>query len=309
MAKRKDQSADGNQFYRKVAGKDGHQGEGGGLNPAKFLPTVISMKRLPLISVFAVSILLLAGCVTNPETGRSQLMLVSQSEEAQMGLSSFTQIKQQEKISTDPVANARVQRVGKRIAASVGREIPNAQWEFVVFDSAQVNAFALPGGKVGVYTGLLKLATTDDELAIVMGHEIAHVTSRHGAERTSQNYAIAGVGALAAFGMEAKQVDPAQQKLILAAYGIGSQVGFALPYSRLQESEADSVGLKFAAGAGYDPRAAVIFWRKMAAQGGQKPPALLSTHPSDAQRIQNLQQLAPRYMVLYEQSKLKYGGN
>ncbi|MFA6288101.1 MAG: M48 family metallopeptidase [Opitutaceae bacterium] len=263
------------------------------------------MQRLPLIPL-SVFILLLAGCVTNPETGRSQLMLVSPGEEAQMGLASFTQIKKQEKISTDPSANARVERVGKRIAASVGREIPNAQWEFVVFDSPQVNAFALPGGKVGVYTGLLKLATTDDELASVMGHEIAHVTSRHGAERTSQNYAITGVGALAALGMEAKQVDPAKRNMILGAYGVSSQLVVALPYSRLHESEADSVGLKFAAGAGYDPRAAVTFWKKMAAQGGQKPPPLLSTHPSDADRIRNLQQLAPRYMVLYEQSKARY---
>jgi predicted Zn-dependent protease len=264
------------------------------------------MQCLPLFSRLAVFVLLFSGCVTNPDTGRHQLMLVSPGEEAQMGIASFTQIKQQEKISADPAANARVLRVGRRIAASVGREVPNSQWEFVVFDSPTVNAFALPGGKVGVYTGLLKLAATDDELAIVMGHEIAHVTSRHGAERTSQNYAIAGIGALAAFGMEAKQVDPAKRNMILAAYGIGSQVGFALPYSRLHESEADSIGLKFAAGAGYDPRAAVTFWRKMAAQGGQKPPALLSTHPSDADRINNLQLLAPRYMALYEQNKARF---
>ena len=249
---------------------------------------------------------LLGGCVTNPDTGRSQLMLVSPAQEAQMGITSFTQIKTQEKISADPVANARVLRVGRRIAASVGREVPNAQWEFVVFDSPQVNAFALPGGKVGVYTGLLKLATTDDELAIVMGHEIAHVTSRHGAERTSQNYAIAGIGALAAIGMEAKNVDPTKRNLILSAYGIGSQVGFALPYSRLHETEADSIGIKFAAGAGYDPRAAVVFWRKMAAQGGAKPPALLSTHPADDDRIRNLSQLAPQYMPLYQASKAHY---
>ena len=249
---------------------------------------------------------LLGGCVTNPDTGRSQLMLVSSAQETQMGIASFTQIKTQEKISSDPVANARVQRVGRRIAASVGREVPNAQWEFVVFDSPQVNAFALPGGKVGVYTGLLKLAATDDELAIVMGHEIAHVTSRHGAERTSQNYAIAGIGALAAIGMEAKNVDPTKRNMILAAYGAGSQVGFALPYSRLHEAEADSIGIKFAAGAGYDPRAAAVFWRKMAAQGGAKPPALLSTHPSDEDRIRNLSQLAPQYMPLYQANKARY---
>lgn len=247
-----------------------------------------------------------AGCTTVTETGRSQLMLISPSQEAQMGLSAFAQIKKEEKISTDPAVNARIKRIGKRIAASVGRDIPNAQWEFVVFDSPTVNAFALPGGKVGVYTGLIKLAANDDEIAIVMGHEIAHVTSRHGAERTSQNYAIAGVGLAAAIGMEAKNVDPAKRNMALAAYGIGSQVAVALPFSRLHETEADGVGLRFAAGAGYDPRAGAAFWRKMAKQGGAKPPEFLSTHPADSTRIANLEKLAPRYMPLYEQAKARY---
>jgi len=247
-----------------------------------------------------------SGCSTVSETGRSQLMLVSPAQEAQMGLSAFSQIKKTEKISTDPALNARIQRIGKRIETSVGREIPNAQWEFVVFDSPTVNAFALPGGKVGVYTGLIKLAASDDEIAIVMGHEIAHVTSRHGAERTSQNYAVAGVGLLAAVGMEAKHVDPAKRNIALAAYGLGAQVGYMLPYSRLHESEADSIGLRFAAGAGYDPRAGASFWKKMSAQGGAKPPAFLSTHPSDSARIANLEKLAPQYMALYEQAKARY---
>ena len=263
--------------------------------------------KSPLVLAFALMIAgLLTGCSTVTETGRSQLMLVSPAQEAQMGLSAFDQIKKDEKISTDPAVNARIQRIGKRIAASVGRDIPNAQWEFVVFDSPTVNAFALPGGKVGVYAGLIKLAASDDEIAIVMGHEIAHVTSRHGAERTSQDSLISGVGLAASLGMGYKNVDPAKQALVMQAYGIGSQVGFALPYSRLHESEADAVGLRFAAGAGYDPRAAVTFWQKMAKQGGEKPPEFLSTHPSDATRIANLQALAPQYQALYEQSKAKY---
>jgi predicted Zn-dependent protease len=247
-----------------------------------------------------------SGCTTVNETGRSQLMLVSPAQEAQMGLSAFDQIKKEEKISKDPAVNARIQRIGRRIAASVGRDIPNAQWEFVVFDSPTVNAFALPGGKVGVYTGLIKLADSDDEIAIVMGHEVAHVTSRHGAERTSQNYAIAGAGLALAVGMEMKDVDPAKRNMALAAYGLGSQVGVALPFSRLHESEADAVGLRFAAGAGYDPRAGATFWKKMAAQGGAKPPEFLSSHPADATRIANLQKLAPQYMALYEQNKGRF---
>src|SRR4051812_35406662 len=145
------------------------------------------MKPRLLVAPIVLALGLLSGCTTVQETGRSQLMLVSPAQEAQMGLAAFAQVKKEEKVSTDPKVNARIQAIGKRIAASVGREIPNAQWEFVVFDSDTVNAFALPGGKVGVYTGLIKLASSDDEIAIVMGHEIAHVTSRHGAERTSQN--------------------------------------------------------------------------------------------------------------------------
>ena len=264
------------------------------------------MKKAWFTCLAVVAMGWLAGCTTVKETGRSQLMLVSPSEEAEMGLTAFAQIKKQEKISTNPALNARIQAIGKRIAVSVGREIPNAQWEFVVFESAAVNAFALPGGKVGVYTGLIKLAASDDEIAIVMGHEIAHVTSRHGAERTSQNYAIVGVGLIAAIGMETQHVDPAKRNVALAAYGLGATVGYMLPYSRLHENEADGVGLRFAAGAGYDPRAAVTFWRKMAAQGGAKPPEFLSTHPSDATRIANLQALAPSYLPLYQQSKARF---
>ena len=264
------------------------------------------MKLLSIVASITLAVGLFSGCTTVKETGRRQFMLVSPAQEAQMGLAAFANVKKEEKISKDPELNARIQRIGKRIATSVGREIPNAQWEFVVFDSPTVNAFALPGGKVGVYTGLIKIASSDDEIAVVMGHEIAHVTSRHGAERTSQNMAIAGVGLAAAVGMEMKDVDPAKRNMALAAYGIGSQVGLALPYSRLHETEADSVGLRFAAGAGYDPRAGATFWKKMSAQGGVKPPEFLSTHPSDATRIANLEKLAPQYMSLYKQSKARF---
>lgn len=263
---------------------------------------------IPRILACLIVIVAFVGCSTVPETGRRQVMLVSPSEEAQMGLSAFDQIKKEEKVSQDPAANAQVQRVGKRIAQSVGRDIPNARWEFVVFDSPQVNAFALPGGKVGVYTGLLKLAGSDDELAAVMGHEIAHVSSRHGAERTSQNYLISGGAALAQIGMEVQNVDPAKRTAIMSAYGIAANLGALLPYSRLHETEADRIGLRFAAGAGYDPRAAVSFWKKMAANGRNqgKPPVWMSTHPSDEQRIRNLEELAPKYMAIYEQARQKY---
>lgn len=263
------------------------------------------MKRLFATFATLLGLGLLAACTVVPETGRRQLMLVSSQEEASMGLSAFEQIKKDEKVSQDVEAVSQVQRVGRRIAASVGREIENAEWEFVVFESDDLNAFALPGGKVGVYTGLLKLVESDDELATVMGHEVAHVTSRHGAERASQQMGVAGLGLLTAVAMEVKDVDPAKRNLAMAVYGLGSTVGVMLPYSRLHETEADSIGLRFAAGAGYDPRAAARFWKKMmeANKGRAKPPEFLSSHPADTTRIKNLEELAPKYLPLYEAAK------
>ena len=145
------------------------------------------MKRrmLPMFFLLAF-VAAFTGCTTVPESGRSQILLITPAEEAQSGAAAFLQIKGKEKVAAEPSVNARINRIGRRIAAVVGRDLPNANWEFVVFDSPQLNAFALPGGKVGFYTGLINLAGSDDEIAAVMGHEIAHVTSRHGAERQSQ---------------------------------------------------------------------------------------------------------------------------
>lgn len=256
------------------------------------------MKRR-FVPLFAFALLALPACTTVQETGRKQLILMSAAEEASMGVQAFEQIKQQERISTDPAVNARIQRIGKRIAASVGRDLPNAQWEFVVFESDQINAFALPGGKVGVYTGLINLAGSDDEIAVVMGHEVAHVSSRHGAERQSQAMLVGLGGAALAIGTS----DNKNQQYYMLAYGLGSTLG-TLAYSRDHETEADVVGLRFAARAGYDPRAAASFWRKMAAQEtGARPPKFLSTHPPSSERIANLERLAPSLMPLYEQAK------
>ncbi len=267
--------------------------------------------------ILALSILMLGmvGCSTVSETGRRQLLLTSPAEESQQGLAAFADIKKAEKISTDAKANAQVQRVGNRIKDSVikSHAMPDAQWEFVVFESDQVNAFALPGGKVGVYTGLLKLCSSDDELAIVMGHEIAHVTSRHGGERASQATLANTAGQLGGAALGATQYSDTTKNLLLTAYGVGAQ-GALLAYSRTHESEADTIGMKFAAEAGYNPQAAVTFWKKMAAQSGKGHSSGLSamiekwtsTHPPDAERIANLEKLAPKYMPVYEQAKLKY---
>ncbi len=263
---------------------------------------VSGMKHLRLI--LAVLVLgWMSGCTTVPESGRRQLIIITPAQEVQEGLAAFAQIKQEEKISTDAAMNAQVKRIGARIADSVGREIPDAQWEFVVFESDQINAFALPGGKVGVYTGLIKLVDNDDQLAVVMGHEIAHVTSRHGAERMSQAQ-LAGLGGVA---VAVASDDSENKQLYQLGYTALATLG-TLGYSRLQESEADAIGLRFAAGAGYDPRQAALFWEKMkkASDGQSKPPVLLSTHPSDDSRIANLRALAPQYMALYEASKARY---
>lgn len=266
------------------------------------------MKLRKLVSALLVvsSLFLLSGCTTVQETGRSQLILMSASEEASLGADAFSKIKRTEKISTNPAVNARIQTIGKRIAGAVGRDLPNAQWEFVVFESDQLNAFALPGGKVGFYTGLINLAESDGEIAIVMGHEVAHVTSRHGAERQSQAMLI-GIGGVA---LSIGTRDEKYKDYYLLAYGLGSTLG-TLAYSRTHENEADAIGLEFAARAGYDPRAGASFWRKMAArEGAGRPPKWLSTHPPSAERIVNLERRAVALMPVYEQSRanLRVGG-
>ncbi|SDS57041.1 M48 family metallopeptidase [Opitutus sp. GAS368] len=248
-------------------------------------------------------VLLLAGCYTVPETGRSSFIMPFVDDVAQ-GTAAFTDLKAREKISDDPAANERVARIGRRIAAAVGDALPGAKWEFVVFDAPKtVNAFALPGGKVGVYSGLLALTDSDDEIAIVMGHEIGHVTARHGAERMSKGVAAALLGVALDVGLKENR----NHDLLLVAYGVGAG-GAMLKFSRDNESEADFIGIRYAAKAGYDPRAAVSFWQKMEKQGSSGAvPAFLSTHPTHERRVADLQGWMPQVLPLYEAAKLKYG--
>lgn len=257
-----------------------------------------------LIIGLALAVLLgLTGCYTNPVTGRQYAVMTSLNEEMQLGAQAFADVKKTERVSNDPAANARVQAVGRRIAAAVGDQLPGAQWEFVVFDSQELNAFALPGGKVGVYRGLLELADTDDELATVMGHEIGHVIARHGGKRMTEATLVGLAGAAGAIAIDSKYGSE-KRDLFLLAYGGISTVGYVLPHSRADESEADLMGLQYAAAAGYDPRAAITFWQKMAAkEGGQKMPAWLSTHPASSKRIEDLRNAVPRYMTLYQANR------
>jgi len=269
------------------------------------------MKRISLSLLAAV--LMLAGCYTNPVTGRRSMVLLSEGEEVSLGAQSFQAIREKEKVSTDAGAIARVNRVGQRIAQAVGNELPDAKWEFVVFESKDANAFALPGGKVGVYTGLLRLAESDAELAAVIGHEIGHVIARHGAERMSEAMVIAGVGAVGSAVVDTKTQDPQMRQMFELAYGGLATVGRVLPHSRNNESESDRMGAIYAARAGYDPRAAITFWQKMVAQkqaggaaAGGALSALLSTHPADEKRIADLKALMPQVMPIYEQNRGRY---
>jgi predicted Zn-dependent protease len=260
------------------------------------------------LTILAVLMAALAGCSTVPVTGRQGINLVPASEEAQLGVASFEQMKKETPISKDPNVNAMVQRVGKQIARVADKDMPNAQWEFVVFDSKEANAFCLPGGKVGVYTGILPITKTDAGLATVLGHEVGHAVAHHGAERMS--HAMLMQTGEQALGVALSSADPRWQSAAMTAYGLGAQVGVALPFDRKQESEADHIGLIYMARAGYDPAEAVAFWERFNAYnkehgGGGGTPAFLRTHPLDEVRIKQLQDLLPAAKAEFAHSPLQ----
>jgi metalloendopeptidase OMA1, mitochondrial len=251
------------------------------------------MKRYFLMGAFA---LLLAGCGNVPVTGRTQLQMVSEQQEIKMGLTSFKEILGKEKLDQDPAVNARIQRIGQRIAAATGRN--DYQWEFKVIDNDKtLNAFCLPGGKVAVYTGLLPMAQDDAGLAAVISHEVAHAIARHGGERLSQEMVVAGLSVATVVATN----DSPNRDLYVGLLGAGAAVGVLLPYSRLHESEADRMGLIYMAKAGYDPRAALGLWQRMAAvsKGKSKPPEFLSTHPADETRIKDIERWLPEALGYY----------
>lgn len=235
--------------------------------------------------------LVAAGCVTEPVTGRKQFMVTGASQEVALGLSAFDSLKKETPISKNAAQKALLEKVGRRIAAVA--DLPNAQWEFVLFDSPQANAFCLPGGKVGVYTGILAVTRDEAGLATVIGHEVAHALARHGGERMSMAKGLELAGILGGTAMSQSEYGPYFQQL----YAPVSQVGVALPHSRMQESSADEIGLILMARAGYDPKQAVGFWERFAAHNqaaGSQTPWFLRTHPLDQQRIAKIQQLLPK---------------
>jgi len=243
------------------------------------------MKRLLLLPI----LFLFLSCAKNPVTHRSQLILISPQQEIQMGYQAAQEVLKKSKVSRDPRYNAMVRRVASRIAAVAEREFhPGYKWEFYVLENPQVNAFCLPGGKIFVYTGLLKLVENDDQLAAVIGHEVAHALLRHGSERVS----MAMLGDLGKQ-LLAKGLQVSGQSwgpLFDLAYGLGTQYGVIYPYSRKFEYEADKVGLYLMYKACYDPYEALRFWDKMRRVSKAKIPEFLSTHPADENRIRALQQ-------------------
>lgn len=232
------------------------------------------------------SLVLVSGCATNAETGRSQLMLVDDAQLVQLSASAWTDVKQKTPAVKDQKMINRVTKVGQKIAAV--SNIQNAQWEYQVFDDKTINAFVLPGGKVGVYKGLLDLVENDDQLACVLGHETGHVSGRHAAERMSQTVAAQiGMG-VAQIGLGQTKLSAGAQQDIAQALGLGVQYGVLMPFSRSQESEADIIGLRYMKNAGYDPRQSIRLWQRMAEANKNKPPEFLSTHPSEETRIARL---------------------
>jgi predicted Zn-dependent protease len=261
--------------------------------PTLLYPTIITlaMKKLLLLSLIFVG-----ACASSP-LGRKQLITVSDEQMNQMGQQGFEEMKQKIPRSHDQKIINYVNCVVEPLTKVVG-----GTWEVVVFQEKSANAFALPGGKVGVHTGILNVAKNDAQLGAVIGHEIGHVIAKHGAERVSQMLALEVGINLGDVLMRKGEVGQNKRKAILVAAGVAGQFG-ALAWSRTQESEADVVGLDLMSQAGFDPNQSIELWKNMAAQGGGKPPEWLSTHPSDETRINNLKSEIPKYLPKYQKAQ------
>ena len=246
--------------------------------------------------------LVISACTTTPVSNRSALILIPKSQEILLGIQSYNEILKREKESEDTQLNQIIRRVGQRIASV--SDMPKLEWEIKLIESDQKNAFALPGGKIAIYTGILSVAKNEAGLATVMSHEIAHVIARHGAQRMTQQMLLQG--AMIGAGLSMK--NSTQKNIVLSALGVGVLYGFTLPFSRLHESEADQIGLIYMAKAGYDPNEAINFWQRFGqVKGGKGGPEWASTHPADATRIQGLRSYLSRAKYDYQNVKVKYG--
>jgi predicted Zn-dependent protease len=266
--------------------------------PTKATDKDILMLRKILLT--ATCTLLIAACAESP-TGRRQIMLFNDAELSKMGAQTFDSMKAETPINKDAKINSYVKCVSNSLLAVTPDDLRAQSWEIVVFESDQVNAFALPGGKIGVYTGLLKVAENKEQLAAVIGHEIGHVIAGHSNERLSTNQALQTVLALGDAGMKAYGVKYQQE--LMMAFGLGAQLGVALPFSRAHETESDIIGLELMAKAGFEPRQAVNLWQNMAALGGAGTPEFMSTHPAPESRIKELREKLPAAMKLFNERK------
>ena len=232
--------------------------------------------------------------------------MLSEENLARKSKNQFSQMKSSQPLSKNASHKAMIERIGKRIAGVAQVDLPGTEWEFVVFDIRDPNAFAMPGGKVGINSGLIALANgNEDEIAAVMGHEIAHVAFRHSNKRMSQAMGIALGGVILNTAMRNKS--STDRVLASGAYGLGTTVGMALPFSRSQEREADHRGLYYSAMAGYDPRGAISFWKKMQSDKKRKTPEFLSTHPNPGNRIEFLESNMDKALALYREAKVARG--
>jgi predicted Zn-dependent protease len=261
-----------------------------------------------LFVVLLLAMMFAPSCSTVPVTGRKQLSIVPSSQMQSMSYTQYDSFLKEHKLSSDKANTSLVRKVGTRIQGAVekymnqngyGDRLSGYAWDFNLVESPEVNAWCMPGGKVVVYTGILPVTKTEEGLAVVLGHEIAHAIAEHGGERMSQEL-IAQYGGAAL--SELLKSKPAQtQQLWMGIFGAGAQYGVLLPYSRTHESEADHLGLIFMSMAGYDPNTSVSFWERMAAgKQGQAPPELLSTHPSDDRRIAQIKQELPEALKYYQ---------
>jgi predicted Zn-dependent protease len=274
------------------------------MNAARRLPIRIIRHPAALLGLA----LLLLSCSTVPVTERKGLHLVPDSEITTMSYQEYSKVLKNSKLSTDVAKVSMVRRVGQRIAVASeellgetgrGSDIRNYKWEFnLIEDDKTVNAWCMPGGKVAVYTGLLPYSQDENGLAVVMGHEVAHAIAKHGNERMSQGL-LAQFGAIG-LSLALSGSPGATSNIFMQAYGVGTQVGVLLPYSRVQESEADHIGLILMAKAGYDPRGAIALWQRMNAKGGSRPPEFLSTHPAPESRIRDIESQIPEAMKYYK---------
>ncbi|AVJ55529.1 peptidase [Idiomarina sp. OT37-5b] len=251
--------------------------------------------RLRTVAASLLATLALVSCSKSP-TGRSQLTLMPTQQLEQMGDQSYQQMKQELAINTDAATNAYVRCVADALIETLPQPYRNADWEVTVFADDAANAFALPGYNIGVYDGLLKVATNQHQLAAVIGHEIGHVIAEHSNERVSSNMMV-GLGLQVGAIIADTQLDSENAALVMAALGIGAQVGILLPYSRTHESESDRLGLDYMAAAGFRLEEAAQLWRNMAAEGGANPPELLSTHPAPSSRIEAINNYIPQLTV------------